>query len=94
MPNRFERFLTFWKDFTEGRLSQEDEQDLYAWRRLLPKNERAYRNRSSRRKISMMIMRFVDEQIWWERLKALLDKDEQFQRKISDMYNRTFNRHS
>ena len=94
MPNRFERFLTFWKDFTEGRLSPEDEQDLYAWRRLLPKNERAYRNRSSRRKISMMIMRFVDEQIWWERLKALLDKDEQFQRKISDMYKRTFNRHS
>lgn len=94
MPNRFERFLKFRTDFTDGRLSQEDELDLYAWRRLLPKNERAYRNRSSRRKISMMIMRFVDEQIWWERLKALLDKDEQFQRKISDMYNRTFNRHS
>ena len=94
MPNTFERFLAFWKDFNEGRLSHEDELDLYAWRRLLPKNERAYRNRSSRRKISMMIMRFVDEQIWWERLKALLDKDEQFQRKISDMYNRTFNSHS
>lgn len=94
MQNRFERFLEFRKDFTEGRLSHEDELDLYAWRRLLPKNERAYRNRSSGRKISMMIMRFVDDQIWWERLKALLDKDEQFQRKISDIYNRTFNRHS
>jgi len=94
MQNRFERFLEFRKDFTEGRLSHEDELDLYAWRRLLPKNERAYRNRSSGRKISMMIMRFVDDQIWWERLEALLDKDEQFQRKISDMYNRTFNRHS
>jgi hypothetical protein len=44
MPNKFERFLKFWKDFTEGKLSPEDELDLYAWRRLLPKNERAYRN--------------------------------------------------
>lgn len=94
MPKRFERFLTFRKDFTEGRLSQEDELDLYAWRRLLPKNERAYRNRSSRRKISIMILKFVDDQIWWERLLAFLDKDGQFKRMLSDMDKSTSNRHS
>jgi len=93
MQNRFERFLEFRKDFTEGRLSHEDELDLYAWRRLLPKNERAYRNRSSQRKISIMIMKFVDELIWREQLKALLGKDEQFKRMISDMDKSTSNRH-
>jgi len=93
MPNRFERFLKFRTDFTDGRLSQEDELDLYAWRRLLPKNERAYRNRSSQRKISIMIMKFVDELIWREQLKALLGKDEQFKRMISDMDKSTSNRH-
>ena len=94
MPEKIERIIKFWGDFLEGRLSHDDELDLYAWRRLLPKSERAYRNRSSRRKLFIMIMKFVDEQIEWEGLKAFLDKDEQFQHMISDMYKRTFNKHS
>ncbi|MFI5195316.1 MAG: hypothetical protein ACHQD7_14715 [Chitinophagales bacterium] len=92
MPNKIERIIKFWGDFLEDRLSHDDELDLYAWRRLLPKNERAYRNRSSRRKSFIMIMKFVDELIWWEQLKASLDKDEQFKRMISDMDKSTSNR--
>ncbi|MDP4251436.1 MAG: hypothetical protein Q8918_15140 [Bacteroidota bacterium] len=91
MATKIERILKFWGDFLEGRLSEDDEMTLYAWRRLLPKNERAYRNRSSRRKLFIMISHFVDEMIWWEELKKFIQNDEQLKQRLSDMYKDSFN---
>ena len=76
MPNKIEKVIKFWSDFQGSRLSRDDELDLYAWRRTLPKEERAYRNHSSRRKLFIMISKFVDELIWREQLMKTLRNGE------------------